>query len=380
MAIFRIERKNFSEIDYLEYLQELEERMYAASGAKKRAEDGLHNAVMHDNKAKKLRDKYEYLAGKIKNGEYTWESLSKNGKYGSFARDPEHRKAIEGLMEGKSNAASQSAHVQKHVNSVNSQLAKVRDASNTVAKTRPASATAEGVVLDKTGAFKDLKLGQAQNGVIGLKGKSAGSGAEVNALIDGGETTKKLAEKNAKQAGVGTEISTKTKLKRAEKKANEAVQGETRKIRKQVTEKYGRHFGKRKLKEITDEKLQVKQAKLNDLRKAETEANFAKELKKSESPKAYTTDIPKSTKNGNSFTKASEEKVKEAATHKNTGYTSKVKSSSTTNTTAKTVNRKSAPNKFRLNRKHALIGAGVGLGLAGAGYLYNKNKNKNKEN
>jgi hypothetical protein len=368
MAIFRIERKIFSEIDYLEYLQELEERMYAASGAKKRAEDGLHNAVMHDNKAKKLKNKYEYLAGKIKNGEYTWESLSKNGKYGSFVRDPEHRKAIEGLMEGKSNAASQSAHVQKHVNSVNSQLAKVRDASNTVARTRPASATAEGVVLDKTGAFKDLKLGQAQNGVIGLKGKSAGSGAEVNALIDGGERTANIAKKNAKAAGVGYVESAESKAKNAAKKGKEAVRKEKQEIIKETKKQYKGRLSKKKLNEEINKNLENNQERLKNVRTNAEKAKLFEPGRKG--PEAYTADIPKSTKNGNSFAKASEEKIK--------GATSTVSQRPATSTPSNLG--KTTPNKFRLNRKHALIGAGVGLGLAGAGYLYNRNKNKNKEN
>lgn len=401
MATFKVERKLFSELDYIEYIQKLEERLYADQ--RNRMENAAHNSGMHTNKASRKLSEEKAIAEKLKSG-IKKEELT--GKYRDIVNNPERWKNIQEHMKGAdADLGNIGGSTRKAMDASARDLSNAQTAALNVGKTRPSMAT-EGITSHRTGAFdgsKGLKVGETQQGAMEFKGVT-GSGEKHHLLTaEGDERVIKQAKKNADKAGANYVESPEALKKRQDKAARKAAREERRRAAKEFKQQ-NPGLSKRELKRREKE---LKRA----INTKEAEEAARKAVAPIKTPEVYKdsrpADVPKNrsmvrTETNNRtntlITGAGKENPGnphvslERKAHTPKGGTSvKIETKPTVSTTPKPtptptrttfVPSSSSSNVVNNNIKkgskfNKKLAAGIGagaLGLAGAAYLYNKNK------
>ena len=402
MATFKVTRKLFSDIDYIEYLMDLEERLYADNKQRQATERSAHNSGSHGGRAAKKLSQELDIAKRIMEGTKK-EEFTRD--YKNIVENPERWKNIEAHIEamkkGKSSAdlSELGGTTRKAMDAAARDLSEAQSHAINVGKTRPSMAT-EGVTLHRTGAFdgsKGLKVGETQQGAMEFKG-TTGSGEKHHLLTaEGNERVKEQAKKNADKAGANYVESPEALKKRQDKAAKRAAKNEKRRAAKEFKQQnpgLSRRELKKKEKEIK-KMINTKEAeeaarksvtpiKTPEVYKDSRPANVPKNrsMVKTETVNRTNTLITgagkenpgnphvslsreaHTPKGGQSFEVVAKENIKPSTS----------KSFMPSNSSSSSKNTEKIGRKF--NKKLAAgIGAGA-LGLAGAAYLYNKKKKK----
>lgn len=394
MATFKVTRKLFSDIDYIEYLMDLEERLYADH--RQAMENAAHNSGMHANKASKKMKEEIAIAEKLKSG-VKKEELT--GKYRDIVNNPDRWKNIqEHMKEGGADLGNIGGTTRKAMDASARDLGSARDQAINVGKTRPSMAT-EGITSHRTGAFdgsKGLKVGETQQGAVEFKG-TTGSGEKHHLLTaEGNERVKEQAKKNADKAGANYVESPEALKKRQDKAAKRAARNEKRRAAKEFKQQnpgLSRRELKKKEKEIK-KMINTKEAeeaarksvtpiKTPEVYKDSRPSNVPKDRSMiktettnrtntlitgagRENPSNPHVSLSREThtpKGGQSFEVVAKENIKPV------NNTTVSKAVETTSKNTEKIGRK-------FNKKLAAGLAAGGLGLAGAAYLYNKKKKK----
>ena len=394
MATFKVTRKLFSDIDYIEYLMDLEERLYADH--RQAMENAAHNSGMHANKASKKMKEEIAIAEKLKSG-VKKEELT--GKYRDIVNNPDRWKNIqEHMKEGGADLGNIGGTTRKAMDASARDLGSARDQAINVGKTRPSMAT-EGITSHRTGAFdgsKGLKVGETQQGAVEFKG-TTGSGEKHHLLTaEGNERIKEQAKKNADKAGANYVESPEALKKRQDKAAKKAARNEKRRAAKEFKEQ-NPGLSRRKLNRMRKDlkkNINTKEAeeaarksvtpiKTPEVYKDSRPSNVPKDRSMiktettnrtntlitgagRENPSNPHVSLSREThtpKGGQSFEVVAKENIKP---EKNTTVSKAVE---TTSKNTEKIGRK-------FNKKLAAGLAAGGLGLAGAAYLYNKKKKK----
>lgn len=397
MATFKVTRKLFSDIDYIEYLMDLEERLYADH--RQAMENAAHNAGMHGNKASRKMQEEIAIAEKLKSG-VKKEELT--GKYRDIVNNPDRWKNIqEHMKEGGADLGNIGGTTRKAMDASARDLGSARDQAVNVGKTRPSMAT-EGITSHRTGAFdgsKGLKVGETQQGAVEFKG-TTGSGEKHHLLTaEGNERVKEQAKKNADKAGANYVESPEALKKRQDKAAKKAARNERRRAAKEFKQQnpgLSRRELKRMEKDIKKNintkdveeaaRKSVTPIKTPEVYKDSRPANVPKDrsMIKTETtnrtntlitgagkenpsnPHVSLTREAHTPKGGQSFEVVAKDNIKPSTL---TGKSFMPPHSSSSSKNTGKIGRK-------FNKKLAAgIGAGA-LGLAGAAYLYNKKKKK----
>lgn len=397
MATFKVTRKLFSDIDYIEYLMDLEERLYADH--RQAMENAAHNSGMHANKASKKMKEEIAIAEKLKSG-VKKEELT--GKYRDIVNNPDRWKNIqEHMKDGGADLGNIGGTTRKAMDASARDLSSARDQAINVGKTRPSMAT-EGITSHRTGAFdgsKGLKVGETQQGTVEFKG-TTGSGEKHHLLTaEGNERVKEQAKKNADKAGANYVESPEALKKRQDKAAKKAARNERRRAAKEFKQQnpgLSRRELKRMEKDIKKNintkdveeaaRKSVTPIKTPEVYKDSRPANVPKDrsMIKTETtnrtntlitgagkenpsnPHVSLTREAHTPKGGQSFEVVAKDNIKPS--------TSTGKSFMPSHSSSSSKNTGKIGRKF--NKKLAAgIGAGA-LGLAGAAYLYNKKKKK----
>lgn len=394
MATFKVTRKLFSDIDYIEYLMDLEERLYADH--RQAMENAAHNSGMHANKASKKMKEEIAIAEKLKSG-VKKEELT--GKYRDIVNNPDRWKNIqEHMKEGGADLGNIGGTTRKAMDASARDLGSARDQAINVGKTRPSMAT-EGITSHRTGAFdgsKGLKVGETQQGAVEFKG-TTGSGEKHHLLTaEGNERVKEQAKKNADKAGANYVESPEALKKRQDKAARKAARNEKRRAAKEF-KKQNPGLSRRELKRMEkDLKKNINTKEVEEAARKSVTPTKAPEVYKDSRPsnvpkdrsmiKTETTNRTNTLitgagrenpsnphvslsreshtpKGGQSFEVVAKENIKPV------NNTTVSKAVETTSKNTEKIGRK-------FNKKLAAGLAAGGLGLAGAAYLYNKKKKK----
>ena len=394
MATFKVTRKLFSDIDYIEYLMDLEERLYADH--RQAMENAAHNSGMHANKASKKMKEEIAIAEKLKSG-VKKEELT--GKYRDIVNNPDRWKNIqEHMKEGGADLGNIGGTTRKAMDASARDLGSARDQAINVGKTRPSMAT-EGITSHRTGAFdgsKGLKVGETQQGAVEFKG-TTGSGEKHHLLTaEGNERVKEQAKKNADNAGANYVESPEALKKRQDRAARKAARNEKRRAAKEFKQQnpgLSRREHKRMEKDLKknintkeDEEAARKSVtpiKTPEVYKDSRPSNVPKDrsMIKTETPNRTNTLITgagrenpsnphvsisreaHTPRGGQSFEVVAKENIKPV------NNTTVSKAVETTSKNTEKIGRK-------FNKKLAAGLAAGGLGLAGASNLYNKKKKK----
>lgn len=394
MATFKVTRKLFSDIDYIEYLMDLEERLYADH--RQAMENAAHNSGMHANKASKKMKEEIAIAEKLKSG-VKKEELT--GKYRDIVNNPDRWKNIqEHMKEGGADLGNIGGTTRKAMDASARDLGSARDQAINVGKTRPSMAT-EGITSHRTGAFdgsKGLKVGETQQGAVEFKG-TTGSGEKHHLLTaEGNERVKEQAKKNADKAGANYVESPEALKKRQDKAARKAARNEKRRAAKEFKKQHP-ELSRRKLKRMEkDIKKNINTKEVEEAARESVTSIKTPEVYKDSRPsnvpkdrsmiKTETTNRTNTLitgagrenpsnphvslsreshtpKGGQSFEVVAKENIKPV------NNTTVSKAVETTSKNTEKIGRK-------FNKKLAAGLAAGGLGLAGAAYLYNKKKKK----
>lgn len=394
MATFKVTRKLFSDIDYIEYLMDLEERLYADH--RQAMENAAHNSGMHANKASKKMKEEIAIAEKLKSG-VKKEELT--GKYRDIVNNPDRWKNIqEHMKDGGADLGNIGGTTRKAMDASARDLGSARDQAINVGKTRPSMAT-EGITSHRTGAFdgsKGLKVGETQQGAVEFKG-TTGSGEKHHLLTaEGNERVKEQAKKNADKAGANYVESPEALKKRQDKAAKKAARNEKRRAAKEFKEQ-NPGLSRRKLKRMREDlKKNINTKEVEEAARRSVTPTKAPEVYKDSRPadvpkdrSMIKTETPNRTntlvtgagrenpnnphvslsreahtpKGGQSFEVVAKENIKPV------NNTTVSKAVETTSKNTEKIGRK-------FNKKLAAGLAAGGLGLAGAAYLYNKKKKK----
>jgi hypothetical protein len=399
MATFKVTRKLFSDIDYIEYLMDLEERLYADH--RNPMENAVHNSGMHGNKASRKLQEELNIAKSILEGTKK-EDFTRN--YKDIVNNPKRWKNIEAHIEamkkGKSAAdlGELGGTTRKAMDASARDLSSAQDQALHVGKTRPSMAT-EGITSHRTGAFdgsNGLKVGETQAGAMEFKG-TTGSGEKHHLLTaEGDKRVTEQAKKNADKAGANYVESPEALKKRQDKAARKAARNEKRRAAKEF-KKQNPGLSRRELKEKEKEikkmintkeaeeaaRKSVTPTKAPEVYKDSRPSNVPKDrsMIKTETPNRTNTLITgagrenpsnphvslsreaHTPKGGQSFEVVAKENIKPV------NNTTVSKAVETTSKNTEKIGRK-------FNKKLAAGLAAGGLGLAGAAYLYNKKKKK----
>lgn len=393
MATFKVTRKLFSDIDYIEYLMDLEERLYADH--RQAMENAAHNSGMHSNKASKKMKEEIAIAEKLKSG-IKKEELT--GKYRDIVNNPDRWKNIqEHMKDGGADLSNIGGTTRKAMDAAARDLSSARDQAIHVGNTRPSMAVEGGITSSRTGAFKDgLKVGETQQGAMEFKG-TTGSGEKHHLLTaEGNERVKEQAKKNAEKAGANYVESPEALKKRQDKAAKKAARNEKRRAAKEF-KKQNPGLSRRELKRMEkDLKKNINTKEVEEAARKSVTPTKAPEVYKDSRP----SNVPKdrsmiktetsnrtntlitgagrenpsnphvslsreshTPKGGQSFEVVAKENIKPV------NNTTVSKAVETTSKNTEKIGRK-------FNKKLAAGLAAGGLGLAGAAYLYNKKKKK----
>ena len=393
MATFKVTRKLFSDIDYIEYLMDLEEKLYADH--RQAMENAAHNSGMHANRASKKMKEEIAIAEKLKSG-VKKEELT--GKYRDIVNNEQRWKNIqEHMKEGGADLGNIGGTTRKAMDASARDLSSARDQAIHVGNTRPSMAT-EGIISHKTGAFdgsKGLKVGETQQGAVEFKG-TTGSGEKHHLLTaEGNERVKEQAKKNAEKAGANYVESPEALKKRQDRAARKAAKNEKRRAAKEF-KKQNPGLSRRELKRMEkDLKKNINTKEVEEAARKAVTPIKAPEVYKDSRP----ADVPKNRsmvktetvnrtntlvtgagrenpsnphislsreahtpKGGQSFEVVAKENIRPVSNNVS-------KAVETTSKNTEKIGRK-------FNKKLAAGLAAGGLGLAGAAYLYNKKKKK----
>lgn len=413
MATFKVTRKLFSDIDYIEYLMDLEERLYA--DYRNPMENAAHNSGMHGNKAARKLQEELNIAKSILEGTKK-EDFTRD--YKNIVNNPKRWKNIEAHIEamkkGKSAAdlGELEGTTRKAMDASARDLSSAQSHAINVGKTRPSMAT-EGVTSHRTGAFdgsKGLKVGETQAGAMEFKG-TTGSGEKHHLLTaEGNERVKEQAKKNADKAGANYVESPEALKKRQDRAARKAARNEKRRAAKEFKQQ-NPGLSRRELKRMEkDLKKNINTKEVEEAARKAVTPIKAPEVYKDSRP----ANVPKNRsmvktetvnrtntlitgagkenpgnphvslsreahtpKGGQSFEVVAKENIKPVNNKPVVSTTPTYNRPSTGSNVPSYISSSSKKNVgSKFNKKLAAgIGAGA-LGLAGAAYLYKKNKEK----